>query len=67
MLLPHDGGTKTIRIKFRRYEDLLAKALPKMEKDRPELIKSVNVRSRQERSSAKFIDDATVNNSSEVV
>jgi type IV secretory pathway TraG/TraD family ATPase VirD4 len=66
MLLPHDGGTKTIRIKFRRYEDLDATALPKTTKDQPGLLASSKVGSSPERPNATFIDDTTVKNFSEV-
>lgn len=66
MLVPHDGGTKTIRIKFRRYEDLAGPALPVTVKDRPALLAMKGTGPDKERQTARFIDDSTVNNTTEV-
>ena len=48
MLVPHEAGTKTVKIKFDRFPDVRAKALPIVEKANLPLLETFKKQSRED-------------------
>lgn len=58
MLVPHDSGTKTVRIKFQRYDDIEAQPLPERKKSVLGLVDLGHDPLSKKRPNATSIDDA---------